>query len=165
MLDIRFPAQPAESLSYSSVLLLQLRCHLPHTLFTAHPSFVSFLAAAQTHVLLCSVRSSESYLLRFGTDPSMRKRFSRDYPPPYYSVSREFARHRFHSLSTRRPSCSMSLSFKGHTIVVTGAGGGIGKAYVLYEHQRFSHSRYTNSLVASFLDILSCLLLAVLTSS
>jgi short-subunit dehydrogenase len=24
----------------------------------------------------------------------------------------------------------MSLSFKGHTVVVTGAGGGLGKAYV-----------------------------------
>jgi multifunctional beta-oxidation protein len=25
----------------------------------------------------------------------------------------------------------MSLSFKGHTVVVTGAGGGLGKAYVI----------------------------------
>ncbi len=24
----------------------------------------------------------------------------------------------------------MSLSFKGHTVVITGAGGGLGKAYV-----------------------------------
>lgn len=27
---------------------------------------------------------------------------------------------------------TMSLSFKGHTVVVTGAGGGLGKAYVSY---------------------------------
>lgn len=27
---------------------------------------------------------------------------------------------------------TMSLSFKGQTVVITGAGGGLGKAYVLY---------------------------------
>ena len=26
----------------------------------------------------------------------------------------------------------MALSFQGHTVVVTGAGGGLGKAYVMF---------------------------------
>ncbi len=37
------------------------------------------------------------------------------------------------TISTSTTTTTMSeLSFKGHTVVITGAGGGLGKAYVVH---------------------------------
>lgn len=39
-------------------------------------------------------------------------------------------------LETKITTTTMSeLSFKGHTVVITGAGGGLGKAYVVHVKQ------------------------------
>lgn len=40
----------------------------------------------------------------------------------------------------------MSLSFKGHTVVVTGAGGGLGKAYDLHYYHTSHTNTYANLL-------------------
>lgn len=58
----------------------------------------------------------------------------------------------------RRPPSSMSLSFKGHTVVITGAGGGLGKSFVRV-------SSYSAPFTYRRVDIRFSLLLVVLMLS